>query len=55
MPERDIESLGAMGWGLDVARKFFSRRRRRRRRRPLGPRALWALGHGPGGPNFIKS
>ena len=32
MPERDIESLGVMGWGLDAARRFF---RRRRRRRPL--------------------
>ncbi len=34
MPERDIESLGAMGWGLEAARKFFHRRRRRRRRPP---------------------
>ena len=34
MPERDIESLGVMGWGLDAARRFFFRRRRRRRRRP---------------------
>ena len=34
MPQRDIESLGVMGWGLDAARRFF-RRRRRRRRRPL--------------------
>ncbi len=34
MPERDIESLGVMGWGLDAARKFFRHRRRRRRRRP---------------------
>ena len=34
MPERDIESLGVMGWGLDAARKFFRRRRRRRRRPP---------------------
>ena len=33
MPERDIESLGVMGWGLDAARRFFRRRRRRRRRR----------------------
>ncbi len=33
MPERDIESLGVMGWVLDAARRFF--RRRRRRRRPL--------------------
>ncbi len=32
MPERDIESLGVMGWGLDAARRFFRRRRRRRRR-----------------------
>ncbi len=32
MPERDIESLGMMGWGLEAARRFF---RRRRRRRPL--------------------
>ncbi len=31
MPERDIESLGVMGWGLDTARKFFRRRHRRRR------------------------
>ena len=31
MPERDIESLGVMGWGLDVARRFLRRRRRRRR------------------------
>ncbi len=28
MPERDIESLAVMGWGLDAARKFFRRRRR---------------------------
>ena len=35
MPERDIGSLGMMGWGLDAARRFFRRRRRRRRRRPL--------------------
>ena len=34
MPERDIESLGVMGWGLEAARRFF-RRRRPRRRRPL--------------------
>ena len=34
MPERDIESLGVMGWGLDAARRFFRRRRRRRRRPP---------------------
>ncbi len=34
MPERDIESLGVMGWGLDAVRKFFRRRRRRCRRRP---------------------
>ncbi len=33
MPERDIESLDMMGWGLKAARKFFLRRRRRRRRR----------------------
>ena len=33
MPERDIESLGVMGWGLEAARRFFRRRRRRRRRR----------------------
>ncbi len=31
MPERDIESLGVMGWGLDAARRFFRRRRRRPR------------------------
>ncbi len=29
MPERDIESLVVMGWGLEAARKFFRRRRRR--------------------------
>ncbi len=50
MPERDIESLGMMGWGLEAARKFFRRRRRRRhrrhRRRPLGPQAQWSLGPG---------
>ncbi len=34
MPERDIESLGVMGWVLEAARRFFRRRRRRRRRRP---------------------
>ncbi len=33
MPERDIESLGVMGSGLDATRRFFRRRRRRRRRR----------------------
>ena len=33
MPERDIESLGVMGKGLEAARSFFRRRRRRRRRR----------------------
>ncbi len=27
MPERDIESLGVMGWGLEAARKFYHRRR----------------------------
>ena len=32
MPERDIESLGVMGWGLDAVRKLFRCRRRRRRR-----------------------
>ncbi len=31
MPERYIESLGVMGWGLEAARTFFRRRRRRRR------------------------
>ena len=30
MPERDIESLGVMGLGLEAARRFFRRRRRRR-------------------------
>ncbi len=50
MPERDIESLGLMGWGLEAARKFFRRHRRcRRRRRPLGdPATQW--GPGPNGP-----
>ena len=33
MPERDIESLGVMGRGLEAARRFFRRRRRHRRRR----------------------
>ena len=33
LPERDIESLGVMGWGGGGGRKFF---RRRRRRRPPG-------------------
>ena len=51
MPERDIESLGVMGWELDAARKFFRRRRRRRRRRHLGvpgpARAPWARGPSP--------
>ena len=32
MPERDVESLGVMGWGLEAARKFFRRRRCRRSR-----------------------
>ncbi len=42
MPERDIESLGVMGW----ARKFF----RRRRRRPLGaPGPAWGWALGPNG------
>ncbi len=27
MPERDIEFLGVMGWGLEAARRFFRRRR----------------------------
>ncbi len=31
MPERDIESLGVMGWVLDAARRFFRRRHHRRR------------------------
>ncbi len=30
MPERDIESLGVLGWGLDAVRKFFRRRHRHR-------------------------
>ena len=34
MPERDIESLGVMGWGVGWGWKFCRRRRRRRRRRP---------------------
>ncbi len=34
MPERDIEFLGVMGWGLEAGRKFCRRRRRRRRRPP---------------------
>ena len=35
--ERDISSLGAMGWGVEVARKFFRRRRRR-------PPQKWVFG-----------
>ena len=31
MPERDIESLGVMGWGVGWGWKFCRRRRRRRR------------------------
>ncbi len=34
MSERDIESLGVMGWGVEAAKKFFHRRRRCRRRPP---------------------
>jgi len=26
LPERDISSLGVMGWGLEAAGKFFRRR-----------------------------
>ena len=37
MPERDIESLGVMGWGLEAAKKFFRRHRRRRRPPARGP------------------
>ncbi len=33
-PERDISSLGVMGWGGGGMRKFFRCRRRRRRRPP---------------------
>ncbi len=64
MPERDIESLGVMGWGLEAARKFF----RRHRHRPLAARALrpWAIrprpfgsqaqwGPGPMGPGTQTS
>ena len=40
MPERDIESLGVMGWGLEAARRFFRRRRRRRRPPKVG---VWSL------------
>ena len=36
MPERDIESLGVMGRGLEAARRFFRRRRHRRRRPKVG-------------------
>ena len=44
MPERDIESLGVMGWGLEAARKFFRRRRRRRHRRRRPPKVgVWSL------------
>ena len=41
MPERDIESLGVMGWGWGGVGKFFRRRRRRRRRRPLRMGVFW--------------
>ena len=33
MPERDISSLCAMGWGSGQIEKLSARRRRRRRRR----------------------
>ncbi len=34
LPERDVESLDLMGWGLEAAMNLFPRHRRRRRRRP---------------------
>ncbi len=34
MSERDIESLGMMGRGLDAVRKFYRRRRTHRRAPP---------------------
>ena len=43
MPEREFESLGVMGWGLEAARKFFRRRRRRRRRRRPPKVGVWSL------------
>ncbi len=52
MPERDIESLGVMGWGLEAATKFFHRRRRRRPLGALGPWAQWTLC--AWGPKFHK-
>ena len=59
MPERDIKSLGVMGWGLETARKFFRRRRRRRPAQAPWPWALGPLGPGPmvpwaHGPKFHK-
>ena len=39
MPERVIESLGVMGWGVGGVGKFF--RRRRHRRRPLKWVFVW--------------
>ena len=35
IPERDISSLHAMGWGSGQMEKLSARRRRRRRRRHL--------------------
>ena len=43
MPERDIESLGVMGWGWGGFRKFCRRHRRRRRRRRRRPPAVLIL------------
>ena len=36
LPERDISSLGVIGWEVGPGWKFFRCRRRRRRRRPGG-------------------
>ena len=54
MPERDIASLGVMGWGVDAARRFFRRRRRppkgvigNHRFPPFSDTYAWALGPPP--------
>ena len=43
MPERDIESLGVMGWALDAARKLF--RRRREKSSQIRPGVCLTSGH----------
>ena len=41
LPERDISSLGVMGWGAGGVRKFF--RHRRHRRPPPQKVVIWQL------------